>query len=468
MTNSNFREELAAPGVLSVVVQGGVFEGNATDVANICAHWRVLFPQSEIICSISSSDVFLSGGNLIALTKKGQNNWSVGVALNKLQASCNKIVFAEAMLPLPAIKLNDPPCNGNLQIAAARKGLETATGKYILRMRNDAFFANDSFVDEYIDSLAYERRENSFFESRVLISDYFTLNPYGNYERLPFHFSDWFHFGLKVDVEKIWGAQYLTLQDITYYKSHCHVPGSTENERRFFTRIAVEQHIIFECFRKSNSSLKLDYVNDLSSRDESVQILLDNFSICDTKKCGLVFDKYRKVHEEHITRFKIIAASDFAELARNRDVSPEKLLKRTFSGLTVVGENDFPKVFQYDWLHSKVGYRNSDGQIVLEHPMVNGVLVFGPFISLPIGDYAADVYVTTLEGSKRGKVTLRATLSHGRTHLTERKIDVIDYVGGALTILFSNSIKDAHDFEVIVEVEGVTEMAVEKIIIRRR
>jgi hypothetical protein len=99
---------------------------------------------------------------------------------------------------------------------------------------------------------------------------------------------------------------------------------------------------------------------------------------------------------------------------------------------------------------------------------VDGVLVFGPFISLSVGDYAADVYVTTLEGSKRGKVTLRATLFHGRTHLAERKIDVIDYANGPLTILFSCAIKDARDFEVVVEVEGVTEMAVEKVVIRRR
>lgn len=456
--------DLQDAGQLSIIVQGGVFDGNIAQVANICEHWRRMFPSAELICSISSGDTLEFGSSPVRLAPRSHAVDSLlSAALASLTTSCDQIVFADAALPLPPIKIDTGLCNANLQIAAARKGLEVASGKYVLRVRNDFFFSTDAFIDQYAESYLIPRGEASHFEGRVMISQLFTLNPYG-VERLPLHFSDWFHFGLLSDVRKIWKASDLTLADVTYYKYKPHAEGSTEYERRFLTRVAVEQHLIYECFKDAFPDLALDYHNDGRSADLSVQILLDNFVLCDVVEAGCVFDKYwNSLTNSKNNFFWCITRQQWGHLATNRKLSPKSILQTTRHELVTDANNKFPREYTADRLHSKSG-AYIGREIVLTEPMKPGVLVFGPHVALPVGRYYAEVYITTLE-SKGGKFVIRATLGHGKIHLAEKVVRFGDFKTGPEILLFSNEHNDSGDFEIVVEVDGIYEMAVQKIVI---
>ncbi|KON63017.1 hypothetical protein KOEU_34990 [Komagataeibacter europaeus] len=62
------------------------------------------------------------------------------------------------------------------------------------------------------------RRAFRSLKRRILISEFFTLDPY-MFEILPFHYSDWFHFGLTEDVppDNIMDARYCEINP--YQKS---------------------------------------------------------------------------------------------------------------------------------------------------------------------------------------------------------------------------------------------------------
>jgi hypothetical protein len=122
------QEKMRAKNMLSIVVQGGVSESNVVEVANICTHWRTLFPLAEIICVVTSSDIFLRGSAPIRLNAAGRKKWDVGSAFELLDAACDQIAFADAALPLPANVIGRTNTfNANLQVAASKKGLSLAT-----------------------------------------------------------------------------------------------------------------------------------------------------------------------------------------------------------------------------------------------------------------------------------------------------------------------------------------------------
>lgn len=266
---------------LSIVLQGGVFEKNSTEVTNIASEYRKLFPESEILLSISSSD-FLnfpgSSENELIPYKQNLSNQKFINVCNILNSLVDKFIFCDNALPLPPVNVKHPNCNANYQIEAAKRGLAEATREFVLRVRNDFLFQDDSFINQYIEMSGNVRGRFSVFQERIMICSLFTINPYA-VERLPFHYSDWFHFGKLADVRLLWDVPHISLNYMTYYMNNPYLPGSTELERHFLAKTGVEQYISFGFFSKHFPELKLACHNDIRSRRESIDILLDNFCI---------------------------------------------------------------------------------------------------------------------------------------------------------------------------------------------
>lgn len=59
---------------LSIILQGGVFEKNAVEVTHIASEYRKIFPKSEIIFSISSSDFLAISNEKLVLCSSIKNN----------------------------------------------------------------------------------------------------------------------------------------------------------------------------------------------------------------------------------------------------------------------------------------------------------------------------------------------------------------------------------------------------------
>ncbi len=282
---------------LSIVVQGSLSAGNLAETANSCAHWRTLFPQAEIILAISTSDLVAESQGAVQdlhdlqLLPRHKDDGGLQTAARRLRQACDRIVLSEGALPLPPIKFDQKVNNVNLQIVAAKAGLAKAKHAYVLRIRSDMVFLDRSFLRFYNANATLPRHATAVFGQRVMISPFFTLNPF-TMERLPFHYSDWFHFGLREDVQRIWDVGEMPLATATHFEAHQHPPRANRLERKFRVRVAVEQYLAFSCFSRLDGELRLDHLIDRRSVDRSVRILLNDFLVYDPKQVPTAFDKY--------------------------------------------------------------------------------------------------------------------------------------------------------------------------------
>ena len=287
---------------LSIIVQGPLLKNNLQKDALMCQHWRQMFPQAEIIFSISScnfidmknkKDDFIQKSFLYDDIKHDT------IQLNSLETlfeNSNIIVGSFEGIPLPPIKNDTTSANNiNLQISAAQKGLAYTSKKYVLRIRNDLCLTNKSFIDIYNNSAFKKRGNYSKFTQRVMIPEVFTINPLTLF-RMPFHYSDWFHFGLTEDVKRIWDEVIpMRFPDSIYYENHNHIDYSNVLEKRFIVKIACEQYIHFPYFKKSFPEIQLNYHNDTRYAKESLFIMADNFVIANLRDINSYISKYQHI-----------------------------------------------------------------------------------------------------------------------------------------------------------------------------
>jgi hypothetical protein len=461
-----------APGMLSIVVQGALFQGNLVETANHCRHWRQLFPSAEIILALSLTDVVFGEVRdgiftSLRLVPAHRHDGHLQAALGIIRESCDKVALAGHALPLPPIKADTPKLNNaNLQIAAAQRGLGLATGRYVLRMRADMVFMDRSFLDQYAAAGALPRGAAAMFDQRVLISWLYTLNPY-TLERMPLHFSDWFHFGLLHDVRRIWQVPPMTLADSMHYRTHPHAPGSNARERLFNTRLGVEQHILLHCFKADFPGLVLDHHNDRTSVTLAMDLLVDNFTLCDLVAARCVFNKYSGEFTDHAKRYLCLTREDWLAMARARGVDyrttlSHKIIEASDEAAAQAGQG-FPRTYEASRLTARDG-RLLGGEIVAD--AADGVLFFGPYVALPAGRYMAAVNTTTLEG--HGTISLRVTLDAGDRLLAKRTLTIAAGPAPRLEIPFDVPAPRGVKMELVCGIKGLRGIAVSGITIRER
>ncbi|KPH88801.1 WavE lipopolysaccharide synthesis family protein [Komagataeibacter intermedius] len=287
---------------LSIVIQGPWLKKNIQESALICRHWRQMFPEAEIIVSISSCDFIEfsinSGENI--LPEVAYAAFKIDTirkeALKVLFDTADIIIKAPDALPLPPIKNDTDSLNNvNLQIQSAKAGLKHASRKYTLRIRNDLCLMSKKFIDVYKRHARDRRRNYASFSQRILIPEIFTINPLTLY-RMPFHYSDWFHFGLTEDIRNLWeDVEDVSFCDAIYYENHPFLKHTNVLEKRFLIRLAVEQFIHFPHFKKIFPFLQLDCHNDTRSVNESLYVMADNFTVANLTEIHAYINKYQHI-----------------------------------------------------------------------------------------------------------------------------------------------------------------------------
>lgn len=291
------------PGDLSIVVQGSLYDWNLVQTAAHCEHWRRLFPAAEIVLAVATTDILLGSTGKRHVVDDPQlvpdlrHNGLFQAALRRLTNACDRLVLSEGAMPLPPIKFDTKVNNVNLMIVAAKAGLANVGGRYTLRVRSDMIFLDRSVIGFYLAHRDLPRRMPRAFRQRVMISPYFTLNPYAM-ERLPFHFSDWFNLGLTEDVRALWSIEEMPLADGSYHAARPHSAAANRLERKFRVRVAVEQHIAFGFLRAHYPECHLEVLTDRRSAQRSVEILLDEFLICDHGAVPTILDKYARTFSD--------------------------------------------------------------------------------------------------------------------------------------------------------------------------
>jgi hypothetical protein len=487
-------------GTLSIVVQGAIFHGNLVETATVCRHWRDLFPNAELILSISVTDILYGDvidGRFthIRLVRALEHDGHLKAALNDILRSCTAVGLSAGGLPLPPIKSDSGKLNNsNLMIVAARHGLAMATGTYVLRIRNDMLFADRSFLQQYLQGEELPRGDASAFRKRVMISWLFTLDP-RTVERLPLHFSDWFHFGLLDDVRRIWDVPPIKMADAVYYRTHPHAPHSNDGERLFNIRIGIEQHIAYHCFKPVFPDLTLDYHNDPTSIDLAMNVLADNFVICDLRRARCIFDKYARDLIDPAKRVHCIPREQWMEIAKERQpvgrmaedgwggnaemrrgaarlVAPavesrafeddmlEALPPVPFDDDAFADGGGFPLHFSARQLRTHRD-RSLSGEITAT--ATDGVLFFGPYFMLPAGRYLATVRLSAVKG--RGAATLKVTQDSGGKVLAIKKMRLSAETASSLQIAFEVAGQGASGLEVVCSVKGLAEVRAAGVVI---
>lgn len=462
-------ERWDAPDALSIVVQAGLFSSNLIETANHCRHWRALFPAAEIVLALSVTDVLtgrLLDGVLsdIRLAPTHSADGQLQAAVRLLLEACDVVSLSEGALPLPPIKtVTNRPNNVNLQIAAAQLGLRLATGRYVLRVRSDFVFTDRSFLVQYNEGAHRPRGPATVFEERVLVSWLYTLNPY-TIERLPLHISDWFNFGLTTDVRRLWDVPPMSFADSVYYRAHRQARHSNADERQNLTRRAVEQHIAYHAMAKSFPDLIIDYHNDPRSVDLSVDILTDNYNVCDVGHARAIFKKEYEADFQHpAKRVHCITRDDWLQMTllsgeQRRDVLRHKLL-----AIQHPEQVPFPRRYGPTELVTGDSFRNRDEIISSQ---VNGVVFYGPYATLPAGAYRARVETSVLRGD--GMVTLRVTTNEGRITIAQREIRCGAGPSVELEVEFDILEERGFGLEVVCSIRNIEEFVVTGVTIVER
>lgn len=295
---------------LSIIVHGALNKDNILRTAQILSGWKKLFGSCKIVFSISYTDIVVSENCGIAfslrLVKKYEDDGRIRNALEVIKNSCSIIVFSDPAVTLPPVKIDSEENDCNLKINSVNSGLRVVDTEYVLVIKNDMIFTDDEFVDFYIKNISVPRKNYAALKQRVLISDFFTINPY-TFEALPFHYSDWFHFGLTEDVRNLWDVAPYDVADSTYYEINPHRKNSNHQEKKFISRYATAQYLSFTVFKKYFPKIELEFHNDITSIDESINILADNFLISDHKYVKYYFPHCKNIMNDQLLKYFCIS-----------------------------------------------------------------------------------------------------------------------------------------------------------------
>jgi len=172
------------------------------------------------------------------------------------------------------------------QVKSTLVGLKNAKTKYCIKIRSDCIISNNNFI-KYFEKFKKKSKEYNILEKRVLISSNYTIDP--NKIDLPFHFSDWFYFGLKKDLLKIFKQNYRKKENddiANWYKTN---KKPLKYHSNYFCKFRIEQNIIKNFLKKYiNFSFRNGYDNSEKNIILTEKILSNNFIIFDPPELGLI------------------------------------------------------------------------------------------------------------------------------------------------------------------------------------
>jgi hypothetical protein len=251
----------------------------------------------------------LPGSKIVVSTWKG--------AEIPLGLAADDIVFTEDPGSLAPLKLtDDKPNNVNRQIVSTQAGLAAVGTPYAVKMRTDCFLEHAGFLDFHAEQLKRDRGRE-----RLLTCSFFTLDP-TVFERMPYHVSDWFHFGPTELLRHYWSAKPMTGEDGRFHEQHAHSIDSTFFEKKFRARFGVEQYICVQYARSLGYTCP-SYINDLSEPviADFYRFLAKEVMLLDPWQIGLSFPKYNWVGGSLFQRINNLMHVDWLRICGQIDAT---------------------------------------------------------------------------------------------------------------------------------------------------
>ncbi len=249
---------------ISIIIQGPYFDNITNKVLNnICK----LFKGSKIIFSTY---------NHKSIKNLPKNKFQILLNNNpkKTPTSFNPVIYH----------------NYSGQIRTTLNGLLKAKTKYCLKTRSDVIFENKNFL-KFFDKYKKKNKKYEILKKKVILSSFNTIDP--RKAPLPFHFSDWFYFGKKEDLIKIFNQNYMSKDNnqvpLWFFKRK--KPKYYFNN--YFSRYRVEQQITFRFLQKF-TDLKFEHAYDYNLKNIILteKILTNNFVVLEPEQISFKSLKY--------------------------------------------------------------------------------------------------------------------------------------------------------------------------------
>lgn len=143
--------------------------------------------------------------------------------------------------------------NLNRQLVSSLNGIRSAERQYCVKIRSDLYFKSCRFLKYFHDFPQYEP-EYRLFKERILFCSYFFKRYLGEaafeVHPTPFHLSDWFMFGLREDLLKLFDIPLAKEPANTnYLLRHIH-DGLQPDMFGASHQYAPEQYILLKCIQK--------------------------------------------------------------------------------------------------------------------------------------------------------------------------------------------------------------------------
>ena len=225
------------------------------------------------------------------------------------QIDIERIIYSRDPGGLPGIKLDDSKSNNiNRQIVTTANGLAAVKTPYTLKLRTDSFLEHGGFIEIYEQ---YKKLVNHKEYTPIIACCFFTIDP-EIYEHMPFHISDWIQFGETEILQKYWDVPLMSKEDATYYERHEHRPFSGYFDKKFRTRLAVEQHIATYYAKKLGYKIpKLHNDNRPTILKSHKKFLANELIILDPWQIGLNFPKYHWAYKSRFASMNCIMYLDW-------------------------------------------------------------------------------------------------------------------------------------------------------------
>lgn len=199
--------------------------------------------------------------------------------------------------------------NTNRQLFSTKQALNSATKKYILKLRTDCILKGVNFLDFWNQ---FNKREQEFkiFKHRVIISSLYSRICSENENcavPMPFHPSDCYLFGLKEDIQDYFDDTKLaTKKELGNWTFK--FPNRLPYPNTLF-RYSPEQYFCFNWVKKHYKNIQFyDWTDwNIQNIELSKKILFNNFIFLDYKQSKIYMPK----HKDYSIIYGLITFKEF-------------------------------------------------------------------------------------------------------------------------------------------------------------
>lgn len=278
---------------ITVVVRGKI-EGRTTYVLRSI---RELLPESKIILSTwKNSDV--EGLDFDILVENDDPGAEIfNAPKNAPEDKDGNVIFE---LNGKIYKNKPKPNNVNRIIKTIQSGLEKVNTKYVLSIRTDVILKNKNFF-EYWDKFPKYNGKYKIFEHRIINDSSFAQFAHvmkKGIQLLPFHMSDWIHFGLTEDIKLLYSCQF---QDIDNSAQYWY-----KRERKQYEpfidagwQYPPETYVLYSLVKQKFPNVEFKDSDDYNRENMAISnmVMADNFIFIDQNDFVFDIDKYPKLKE---------------------------------------------------------------------------------------------------------------------------------------------------------------------------